>query len=133
MKLVDTNRPTNQPTDRQTLPRIELLSQLKTFLRDFRNTQFRFRVVKRCKTALERQVREAVRIERRGNVQNKKGMFNRCKLTRMVVDKEGQRGRNIILSMPTKSKPEVEGGGGFYQYPRVMNSSVEICLVVTLG
>ena len=44
--------------------------------------------VKRCKTALERQVREAVRIEMRGNVLNKKGMFNRCKLTRMVVDTE---------------------------------------------
>ena len=44
--------------------------------------------MKRCKTALERQVREAVRIEMRGNVLNKRGMFNRCKLTRMVVDTE---------------------------------------------
>ena len=43
-------------------------------------------MVKRCKTALERQVREAVRIELKGNVLNKKGIFNRCKLTRMVID-----------------------------------------------
>ena len=50
--------------------------------------EFRFRVVKRCKSALERQVREAVRIEMRGNILNKKGMFNRCKLTRLVVDTE---------------------------------------------
>jgi hypothetical protein len=54
--------------------------------RDDLTPQFRFKVVKRCKTALERQVREAVRIEMRGNVLNKKGMFNRGKLTRMVID-----------------------------------------------
>ena len=49
---------------------------------------FSFRVVKKCKSALERQVREAVRIQMRGTVLNKKGMYNRCKLTRMVVDSE---------------------------------------------
>ena len=48
--------------------------------------QFRFLVVKKCKTALERQVREAIRIHLRGNVLNKKGHYNRCKLTRLVVD-----------------------------------------------
>jgi hypothetical protein len=48
--------------------------------RDDLTPQFRFKVVKRCKTALERQVREAVRIEMR--------MFNSCKVTRMVVDTE---------------------------------------------
>ena len=56
--------------------------------RDDLTPQCRFKAVKRCKTALERQVREEVRIEMRGNVLNKKGMFNRCKLTRMVVDTE---------------------------------------------
>ena len=50
--------------------------------------QFKFRVVRACKTSLERQVREAVRIGVRGNVLNKKGMYNTCKLTRMVVDKD---------------------------------------------
>ena len=49
---------------------------------------FKFRVVKSCKSSLERQVREAVRIHMRGDVLNKKGMYNRCKLTRMVVDQE---------------------------------------------
>ena len=50
--------------------------------------QFRFRVVKKCKSSLERQVREAVRIQMRGNVLNKKGVYYRCKLTRLVIDSE---------------------------------------------
>ena len=50
--------------------------------------KFKFKVVKTCRTALERQVREAVRINLRGAVLNKKGMYNRCKLTRMVLDTE---------------------------------------------
>ena len=49
---------------------------------------FAFRVVKKCKSSLERQVREAVRIQMRGNVLNKQGVYNRCKLTRLVVDEE---------------------------------------------
>ena len=52
------------------------------------NPDFRFKVVRKCKTSLERQVREAVRIQLRGNVLNKKGTYNRCKLTRMVIDEE---------------------------------------------
>jgi hypothetical protein len=35
-----------------------------------------------------REVREAVRIQMRGNVLNKKGTYNRCNLTRMVADEE---------------------------------------------
>ena len=50
--------------------------------------QFSFRVVKGCRSSLERQVREAVRIQMRGTVLNKKGLYNRCKLTRLVVDEE---------------------------------------------
>ena len=50
--------------------------------------EFNFRVVKKCRSSLERQVREAIRIQIRGNVLNKKGMYNRCKLTRLVVDNE---------------------------------------------
>ena len=49
---------------------------------------FHFRVVKKCQSSLERQVREAIRIQMRGNVLNKKGRYNRCKLTRLVVDSE---------------------------------------------
>ena len=47
---------------------------------------FKFRVVKKCKSSVERQVREAVWIQMRGNVLNKKGLYSRCKLTRLVVD-----------------------------------------------
>jgi hypothetical protein len=49
---------------------------------------FKFRVVKKCKSSLERQDHEAVRIQMRGNVLNKKGLYNRGKLTRLVVDEE---------------------------------------------
>ena len=48
--------------------------------------QFAFKVIKKCKSSLERQVREAVRIQMRGNVLNIKGNYNRCKLTRLVLD-----------------------------------------------
>ena len=33
-------------------------------------------------------MREAIRIWMRGTVLNKKGMYNRCKLTRLVVDND---------------------------------------------
>ena len=49
---------------------------------------FNFTVVKHCTSSLERQVREAVRIQMRGLVLNRKGTFNRCKLTRLVLDTE---------------------------------------------
>ena len=47
---------------------------------------FRFKVVKGFRTALERQVREAMKIQQRWSVLNKGGEFNHCKLTRMDVD-----------------------------------------------
>ena len=51
-----------------------------------RNPEFNFRVVKQCKSSIERLVREAVSIDMRGNVLNRKRMYNRCKLTRLIVD-----------------------------------------------
>ena len=68
-----------------------MLEHLAISHREEQRPSFRFRVIKKCKTALERQVREAVRIEMRGNILNKKGMFNRCKLTRMVIDSEWEK------------------------------------------
>ena len=65
-----------------------MLEHLETSHRGEERPEFHFRVVKTCKTSLERQVREAVRIHMRGDVLNKKGMYNRCKLTRLVVDQE---------------------------------------------
>ena len=45
-------------------------------------------IVGQYKSALSRQVAEAVRIQMRCNVLNSVGMFNRCKLTRLVIDHE---------------------------------------------
>jgi hypothetical protein len=47
---------------------------------------FRFKVVKGCHTALDRQVRESVWIQQRGSVLNKRGEFKRCKLIQMDVN-----------------------------------------------
>ena len=82
-----------------------MLEHLAAAHRDEIIPEFRFRVVKRCKSALERQVREAVRIEMRGNVLNKKGMFNRCKLTRMVIDTEWD---NKVWEESWEPRPEPE-------------------------
>ena len=49
---------------------------------------FNFKGVKKCTNSLERQVREAIRIQMIGVVLNKKVTYNRCKLTRLVVDTE---------------------------------------------
>ena len=49
------------------------------------NPQFNFKVVKRCKTSLERQVREAVSIQMIGNVLNKK----KCSLRRWAAKRRG--------------------------------------------
>ena len=50
-----------------------------------------FKLVSSHKTALGRQVREAIRIKRRGgaaNILNSKGEFNRCHIPRLVVEEE---------------------------------------------
>ena len=47
-----------------------------------------FKVVRSFKTALDRQVAEAIRIEMRGSVLNRRGEFNRCSLTRLGVDQK---------------------------------------------
>ena len=55
--------------------------------------EFRFKVVKTFKSALDRQVAEAIRIEMRGNVLNRRGEFNRCSLTRLGIDYEWEEER----------------------------------------
>ena len=47
---------------------------------------FKFRVVRTFRSSLDRQVAEAVGIYRWGLELNRKGEFNRCGLTRMVLD-----------------------------------------------
>ena len=90
---------------RQGASQKEQVEHLASSHREEQLPSFRFRVVKQCRTALERQVREAVRIEMRGNVLNKKGMFNRCKLTRMVVDTEWDK---KVWEEAWATKPEEE-------------------------
>ena len=48
-------------------------------------------VAKQYKTCLARQIGEAVRIQLRGNVLNSAGVYDRCKLTSLVGDVEGDK------------------------------------------
>ena len=50
------------------------------------NIEFYQYVVGRYKTSLSRQIAEAVRIQMRENALNSTGVYNRCRLTRLVVD-----------------------------------------------
>ena len=52
------------------------------------NHSFKFRVVRSFKSALDRQIAEAIRIEMRGSVLNRRGEFSRCSLTRLGLDRE---------------------------------------------
>ena len=54
---------------------------------------FKFKVIKSFKTSLDRQIAEAIRIEMRGSVLNRKGEFNRCSLTRLGVDQKWEQER----------------------------------------
>ena len=65
-----------------------MLEHQKLVHKEGAHPSFQFKVIKNCKSSLERQVKEAVRIQLRGNVLNKKETYNRCKLTRMVLDNE---------------------------------------------
>ena len=51
---------------------------------------FVLKVVGHHRTALSRQVGEAVRIARRGHILNSKGEFNRCKITRLTLGQEDE-------------------------------------------
>ena len=48
-------------------------------------------IVGKYKTALGRQVGEAIRIQMRGNTLNSTGAYNRCRLTGLVIDSEWDR------------------------------------------
>ena len=74
------------------------------------NPEFNFRVVKQCKSSIERLVREAVSIDMRGNVLNRKRMYNRCKLTRLVVDLDWEK-KVWEEAWQTRTIAEGEEGG----------------------
>jgi hypothetical protein len=50
------------------------------------NVEFYQYVVGRYKTSINRQIAEALRIQMRGDTLNSTGVYNRCKLTRLIVD-----------------------------------------------
>ena len=54
--------------------------------KDIKDPEFNFRVVKSFKTSLERQIGEAIRIQSRGNVLNRRGEFNRCTMYQMTQE-----------------------------------------------
>ena len=74
---------------------------------------FNFRVIKSFQSSLARQISEAVRIQLRGEVLNQKGMYNRSKLTRMVVDREWDKkvweeawdNKNLVENPPGVKEP----------------------------
>ena len=55
---------------------------------DHEKPSFNQYVIKKYKSCLERQIGEAVRIQLRGSVLNSVGVYNRSKLTRLVVDSD---------------------------------------------
>ena len=61
---------------------------------------FHFKVVSYHRTALNRQIKEAVRIRRRGgatNILNSKSEFNRCQIPRLVVEEKDDETRELRL------------------------------------
>ena len=70
-----------------------------------RRPKFNMFVVKSYKSCLERQVGEAVRIQLRGNTLNSRaeGAYNRCKVTRLVVDTEWDR-KSFAANFKASSK-----------------------------
>ena len=65
------------------------------------------------RTALSRQVREAVRIRRRGgagHILNSKSEFNRCHIPRLVVEEEEEDVRKQRLAKEEKERQELIRG-----------------------
>ena len=65
------------------------------------------------KTSLERQIAEAVRIQRRGNVLNRRGEYNRCNITRLVLDTNWEQKKWDQAwedKAETESVSDIEGG-----------------------
>ena len=73
--------------------------------------EFLFKVLSTHKTALNRQIKEAVRIRRRGgagNILNSKSEYNRCHIPRLVVDKEDEEKRKQRLVMEKEKREEMK-------------------------
>ena len=87
---------------------------------------FKFRVVKSFRSSLDRQVAEAIRIYRRGLVLNRKGEYNRCGLTRMVLDDRWEQEKWEKSWEEGESIDVNEGGGeGWVQSKKTKLNSQE--------
>ena len=69
--------------------------------------QFKFKLVRSFKSALDRQIAEAIRIEMRGAVLNRRGEYNRCSVTRLGVDRKWEEKR-VKKSLEVLQRPDVE-------------------------
>ena len=73
---------------------------------------FVFKVVSSHRTALNRQIKEAVRIRRRGraaSILNSKSEFNRCQIPRLVVEVEDEKSRLKRLEDERLEEEELRG------------------------
>ena len=69
--------------------------------------EFIFKVIGHHKTALNRQIKEAVRIRRRGGanqILNSKGEFNRCYIPRLVVHEEDEGSKKMRMDEEAKEE-----------------------------
>ena len=73
--------------------------------------QFYFKVISTHRTALSRQVKEAIRIKKRGGaggVLNSKSEFNRCYIPRMVVEEEEETSKRDRLAREQLEREETQ-------------------------
>ena len=72
---------------------------------------FLFKVISSHKTALSRQIKEAVRIRRRGGggrILNSKSEYNRCQIPRLVVETEDEDKRDQRLATEKRSRENMK-------------------------
>ena len=73
--------------------------------------EFVFKIVSHHRTALNRQVREAVRIGRRGGagrILNSKAEFNRCHIPRLIIEEEDEESRKSRIEKEQLYKEETQ-------------------------
>ena len=73
-----------------------------------------FKVVKYYRTALSRQVGEAIQIRARGGegeILNSKGEFNRCSITRLVLDKDEEQGAKYNAEYEINDEEQARNAG----------------------
>ena len=72
--------------------------------------EFIFKLISSHKTALSRQIKESVRIRRRGGdsqILNSRSEFNRCHIPRLVVEEEDEDSREQRLKLEEQTKEEI--------------------------